>query len=132
MKLRVILVSAVCLIFFNTSGINALECPKQPEQVKKNWETEVNLAVVKIGPAKGAELKTKVKNVTQDLLGKLPNADRVYLEQMMYASYCSAIRDDKTLSEAEKLKRLKIYNTEVRKAFLIKPTIKKKIKFLIK
>jgi len=48
-------------------------------------------------------------------MGKLPQADKVYLEQMMYASYCSALRDDKTISESEKANRIRTYNIEVRR-----------------
>ncbi|MEO5863579.1 MAG: hypothetical protein ABIQ79_00875 [Nitrospiraceae bacterium] len=57
----------------------ALDCPKVPEQTIKDLEVEVNAAVAKIGPVSGGELKTKAKNATQDILGKLPNADKVYL-----------------------------------------------------
>jgi len=93
----------------------ALECPKVPEQTSKDWEVEVNAAVAKIGPVSGGELKTKTKNATQDILGKLPNADKVYLEQMLFATYCSALRDDKALSESQKAQRLNEYIGEVRK-----------------
>ena len=91
----------------------ALECPKVPEQTIKDWEVEVNAAVAKIGPVSGGELKTKTKNATQDILGKLPNADRVYLEQMLFATYCSALRDDKVLLESQKAQRLNEYIGEV-------------------
>lgn len=121
MNIQSISIVAIFMVFFNISVTSALECPKQPEQSKKDWDTEVALAIAKIGPAKGADLKIKSKKTTQDLLGKLPKADRVYLEQMMYTSYCSALRDDKTLTESEKAKRLKIYNAEVRKTFLTAP-----------
>lgn len=93
----------------------ALECPKLPEQTIKDWEVEVNAAVAKIGPVSGGELKTKTKNATQDILGKLPNADRVYLEQMLFATYCSALRDDKALLESQKAQRLNEYIGAVRK-----------------
>jgi hypothetical protein len=93
----------------------ALDCPKAPEQINKDWEIEVNAAVVRIGPAKGAELKTKTKNATNDLLGKLPDAGKIYLEQMMFSAYCSALRDDKTIKEAEKANLLKDYRNQVMK-----------------
>jgi len=91
-----------------------LDCPKAPEQVRKDWEVEVAAAIVKIGPVKGGELTTRTRNATQDLLGKLPDAGRIYLEQMMFAAYCSALRDDKTIKESEKAKLLKAYSAEVR------------------
>jgi len=92
----------------------ALDCPRVPEQSNKDWDVEVKAAVGKLGPVTGAELATRTRSVTSDLLGKLPQADRVYLEQMMYASYCSALRDNKALTEAEREARIRAYNTELR------------------
>ncbi len=120
-----LVIVALILIFSKVSDIGALECPKQPEQSRKDWDTEVNLAVAKIGPATGAALKMKAKNTTHDLMGKLPGADKVYIEQMMYATYCSALRDDKTITESERAKKLKIYNLEVRKALGSSPSTPK-------
>jgi ankyrin repeat protein len=94
----------------------AIDCPKQPEQAQKDWDVEVRTAVGKIGPVTGAELATRTRNVTHDLLGLLPQADKVYLEQMMYATYCSTLRDDPSLSEPQKSARIKAYNLEVRSA----------------
>src|SRR5262245_66280830 len=94
---------------------HALGCPSMPEQARKDMQVEVKTGVAKIGPLSGAQLETVTKAITQDLLSKLPQADRVYLEQMMYASYCSALRDDRTLSETEKATRIRTYNLEVRR-----------------
>lgn len=124
------IVCVMAVFIVCASEIFAVECPKQPQQSQKNWDTEVNIAVAKIGLAKGAELKLKTKNAAQDLIGKLPKADRIYLEQMMYATYCSSLRDDKTLTENEKGKRIKAYNSEIRRTFevsLSKITKKKSI-----
>lgn len=93
----------------------AIECPKIPEQANKEWDVEVKAAVGKIGPVKGAELETRTRNAVKDLMSKLPEADKVYLEQMMYATYCSALRDDKAISDSEKASRIRAYNLEVRK-----------------
>jgi hypothetical protein len=108
------------------SPIGAIECPTQPDQYRKDWGVEVNSAVAKIGRAKGGDLSIKTNNATRDLLGKLPKADRIYLEQMMYATYCSALRDDKALTESEKAKRVKTYNAEVRKVLSVSPPINEK------
>lgn len=93
----------------------ALECPPIPDQAHKDWDVTIKGAVGKIGPVKGAELENRTRTTTADVLGKLPQADRVYLEQMMYASYCSAIRDDKKLSESDKAARVHSYNLELRR-----------------
>jgi len=106
---------AVFAVLISVCAANAfaLDCPPFPQQINKDWEVEVNAAVVKIGPVKGAELKTRTRNATNDLLGKLPDASKIYLEQMMFSSYCSSLRDDKTLKESEKAKLLKEYRNQV-------------------
>lgn len=119
-----LMVAVLCFVFSYESTIHALQCPRPPEQMGANWETEVDAAVAKVLYVKGAELKAKVNKISQDLLGKLPNADRVYLEQMMYFSYCTALRDDKSTSEKEKAKRLKEYSSEVRQSFRTDTTAK--------
>jgi hypothetical protein len=103
------------LIILCGTNVFAVDCPPFPQQINKDWEVEVNAAVVKIGPVKGAELKTRTRNATKDLLGKLPDASKIYLEQMMFSSYCSSLRDDKTLKESEKAKLLKEYRNQVMK-----------------
>lgn len=114
-----ILISIVGLIVSTFNYVYALECPKAPEQIKKDWEVEVNAAVLRIGPVKGAELKTKTKKAAEDLLGKLPDAGKIYLEQMMFSAYCTALRDDKAVTESEKARLLKEYRKDVI------PTVKK-------
>jgi len=113
--LIVLFMSMTSLISFCQNITFALDCPKPPEQVKKEWEIEVNAAILKIGPVKGGELQTRVKNTTNDLLTKLPDAAWVYLELMMYSGYCSSLRDDKTITESKKRQLINEYNSIVRK-----------------
>ena len=49
-------------------------------------------------------------------LGKLPGADRVYLEQMMFSAYCTALRDDKSMPEGEKARQVLDYRRELQGA----------------
>jgi hypothetical protein len=104
-----------CAMFFAialacaTPPALAMECPEPPVQSRKDWDTEVKAEVGRIGFVRGAQLETKVKTVTQDLMGKLPGADRIYLEQMMFSAYCSALRDDPKISGAEKSKQILEY-----------------------
>jgi hypothetical protein len=109
----VIVLSLASLLLFNQDRIFALDCIKAPEQLSSEWKAEINIAVGKICFVKAAELKGKVKTMTKDLLDRLPDAQRVYLEQMMFSAYCSALRDDKTMKESEKARLLKIYRAEV-------------------
>lgn len=87
----------------------AMECPAPPVQSRKDWENEIKAEVGRIGIVKGAQLETRVRTATQDLMGKLPGADRVYLEQMMFSAYCSALRDDPSVSGAEKSRQILEY-----------------------
>jgi hypothetical protein len=105
---------AVALLVALALPAFALDCPRPPQQATSDWGAEVEAAVGRIGPAKGAELALKAQSTTRDLMGKLPQANTLYLEQMMYAAYCSALKDDKTLPEREKAALLRTYNSEVR------------------
>ena len=52
-----------------------------------------------------------MKVATQDLLGKLPDAGEIYLEQMIFSAFCSALRDDKKMTEAEKAQKIQEYHS---------------------
>jgi hypothetical protein len=70
--------------------------------------------VGKIGPVSGGELKIKAKQTTRDLFEKAPERDRVYLEQMMYASYCTSLQDNRALPKSEITQNILDYNAVVR------------------
>lgn len=97
-------------------NVFALDCPAPPVQANKDWETSVRAEVAKIGPVKGSQLETRVKSATNDLMGKLPGADRLYLEQMMFSAYCSALRGDKSISESAKARQILEYRRELSKS----------------
>jgi hypothetical protein len=87
----------------------AMECPAPPVQSRTDWDTEVKAEVGRIGIVRGALLETRVRSATQDLMGKLPGADRLYLEQMMFSAYCTALRHDPKVSESEKSRQILEY-----------------------
>lgn len=87
----------------------AMDCPTPPVQSRKDWDTEVKAEVGRIGFVRGAQLETRVRTATHDLMGKLPGADRLYLEQMMFSAYCTALRDDQTVPGAEKSRQILDY-----------------------
>ena len=109
-RVRIVTLAAALI----PAAASALDCPPSPQQTKSDWATEVDAAVGRIGPAKGLELAVKAKSATLSLLDRLPEANRVYLEQMMYSAYCSAIRADRSSSEADKAALIRTYNREVR------------------
>lgn len=104
------LASALCAA---CAGARAMDCPAPPVQANKDWDTQVQVEVGKIGPVRGAELKSRVRSVTTDLMSKLPGADKLYLEQMMFSAYCSALRADPSLSESAKAKQVLDYRREL-------------------
>jgi hypothetical protein len=104
-RLLVIVLAVVC----GGPPALAMDCPTPPVQSRKDWDTEVKAEVGRIGIVRGAQLETRVRTATQDLMGKLPGADRLYLEQMMFSAYCTALRDDPTLPGAEKSRQILDY-----------------------
>jgi ankyrin repeat protein len=92
----------------------ALECPAMPRQAQRDWDMAIAVAVNKLDKAAGPQLQAQTRSTTTDLLRRLPGADRVYLEQMMYATYCSSLRDNAALSEVERNTRVQAYNRELR------------------
>ncbi|MEY4752119.1 MAG: hypothetical protein RIQ60_4333 [Pseudomonadota bacterium] len=93
----------------------ALDCPSMPQQVSRDVEVEVRVGVRLLGNIAGKELEGRTHQLTTDLLGRLPGADRVYLEQMLFASYCSALRDNQALDEAEREKRVLTYRNQMQR-----------------
>ena len=119
-----LLLLAGCVIVAFATNVFALDCPAPPAQANKDWDTQVKAEVGKIGPVKGAQLETRVLSATVDLLGKVPGADRVYLEQMMFAAYCSALRGDTTIAESAKAAQILAYRRELQKSLAATATYK--------
>src|SRR5689334_13863400 len=117
---RTILSFAVLLAA--SRGALAVDCPAMPQQSQRDIDVAVGVAVGQLGQASGRQLETRTRTITTDLLKRLPRADRVYLEQMMYATYCSSLRDNAALSEAERNARIQAYNRELRAALKAPPT----------
>lgn len=122
MNIRPITSRLSIFLIFTSSSALALECPSAPTNASEDTKVNVKAAVGKLGPVKAAELATEVARTTHDLLAKLPNADRVYLEKMMFSAYCTLLRDNKSMSDEEKGKLLRQYKDDVQK------TISKEIK----
>lgn len=98
----------------------ALDGPEPPRQTQKDWDTEVQTEVGRIGAVRGAELRAKVRTATQDLLTRLPGADKLYLEQMMFSASCTALRDDRNIAESEKARQILDHRRELQRALQAK------------
>jgi hypothetical protein len=108
--------SALALLLSLALPAFALDCPEPPKQTQKDWDTQIRTEVGRIGPVRGADLQVRVQSVTRDLLTKLPGADKLYLEQMMFSAYCSALRDDQRMPEGDKARQILDYRRELTKA----------------
>ena len=113
------LAGSVMMLLAIAFNVFALDCPASPVQANKDWDTQVKAEVGKIGPVTGAQLETRVKSATTDLMGKLPGADKIYLEQMMFSAYCSALRGDNSMSESAKAKQIFEYRRELNKSLAV-------------
>ena len=97
-------------------GLATIQCPPAPEQTSRDYTADISGVITKFKRFLGVEVKAQAATVAKDLLGKLPGADRVYVEQMMYATFCSALNEDKALADSERRKELREYHSDVRKA----------------
>lgn len=97
-----------------------IQCPAQPEQASKDSKVAVKAAIGQLGPVKAGDFSTAVERTTLDLLGKLPQADKLYLEQMLFSAFCSSVRNDKKLSDSEKSRALRDYASEVRRTLALR------------
>jgi len=122
------IVIAVTIAALNVSCMAfALDCPGVPARATQDGQHKVSLAVGRIGPVKGVALEVRARSITNDLLRELPRADKVYLEQLMFSAYCTAITDDASLAESEKAERIRTYREAVHKAIVNKDKSKTKV-----
>ena len=91
-------------------------CPSAPQQISRDASVAVTAAVGRLGPVKAGEFSTNVSTTTRDLVTSLQKADVVYLEQMMFAAFCSSVRDDESLKKSERSRALAEYAREVRRS----------------
>lgn len=93
-SMQIVSVSLALFLAWPGHASAEIACPSQPQQASKDAVVAVTAAVGRVGPIKAGELSTKVAETSNDLMAKLPQADHVYLAQMMFSAYCTAVRDD--------------------------------------
>jgi ankyrin repeat protein len=93
-----------------------IECPAVPQQVAPETEVQVRASVGRLARVTGGDLSLGTRRTVNDLLARLPEAQTVYLEQMLFAAYCSAVRDDPSLTRSQQADRLQRYGREMRAA----------------
>jgi hypothetical protein len=83
----------------------ALDCPGSPTEVNRDIKNSFEAGVGRILGLRAAELKNETTIVARQLLAQVPNADRVYVAQMMTSVFCQQLSRS-GLSNAEKLDRI--------------------------
>lgn len=96
------------LLALYSGCVFSIECPQQPKQTSSEISVDVNASVGRLKSIGVGELKAKIYKEQKDLLGKYPNADKLYLETMFFSSYCSMLNES-SISEKEKLNRIELY-----------------------
>jgi hypothetical protein len=109
-------ISITFCVFASISGssVMALECPKQPSSQNTDIAGSVNASVAKVKGVGLGEIELTARRQAVSVLEKFPSADRLYLEQMLLATYCSSLHALTSYSEAEKFKLLSKYIDGVR------------------
>jgi outer membrane protein OmpA-like peptidoglycan-associated protein len=95
---------------------SAIDC-QPPAKPVKAWDSQVNKSIIWFGSGKGGDVRERVMGAANDIVRKQPEADRLYLQQAMLFSYCSALRDDPRISEGERASLQATYAAEVKKVF---------------
>jgi hypothetical protein len=111
--LRTAFLASVVALFSVTNDVPALECPTASDPAETKVKGQIDASVGKLLRLTGAQLEAGAVYETRNLLGELPQADKVFLQRLMLAVYCSSLRDDKGLTETEKGERIRRYNCGV-------------------
>ena len=94
----------------------AIDCGDRPALYLRDYDTSFSAAVARIGgwvsgPSAGVKLRTEAKN----LLEKIPNADKSVVDLTYMYTICTALRDDRSVSEGRKATLLHSYRIEIEK-----------------
>ncbi len=94
----------------------AIDCGDRPALYMRDYDTSFSAAVARIGgwvsgPSVGVKLRTEAKN----LLEKIPNADKSVIDLTYMYTICTALRDDRSVSERRKATLLQSYRLEIEK-----------------
>lgn len=112
---------AAILIGLVVPTAEAIECVQPPPTYLRDYSTQFQASALKVrglaGPSVGLTVKAEAKN----LLDRIPNADKLLLEMSYLYTLCTALRDDKNISEGRKANLLVNY----RRAMELPPSPKK-------
>lgn len=103
----------LCIVLGSALGLSevasaAITCPEMPDkitQVNRDVRSDIQANVGALGKLKAGEVTVKTDVIAKNLFDKYPNVDRILVAQMMAATYCSLIRESKSMSDVEKQER---------------------------
>jgi hypothetical protein len=98
--------TAAAIVMLGVGGAAAYECPKPPQQVAEDVTTEAHGSTTALLSVSSSSYDNVARNVSQDLLQKYPNADRVLVHYATLSIACQVIMASTTLSDSEKLDRI--------------------------
>lgn len=94
----------------------AIKCQEQPQQISLDILIDAKGQIGALGALSGASLEGKVSAISNNLMSKYPNADRLYLAQMMMATYCETLKTTR-LTDEQILERINSLNSQVLQLF---------------
>jgi outer membrane protein OmpA-like peptidoglycan-associated protein len=103
-------------VFFGAYSAYGIDC-QPPVKPVKALDSQVNKSIIWFGSGKGGDVRERVKGAAKDIVRMQPEADHAYVQQAMLFTYCSALRDDPRITEAERVSLQTAYAVEVRKVF---------------
>jgi hypothetical protein len=94
-----------CAVFAGGLSSTQIPCPEMPDkitQVNHDVRSDVDVGIGSLGKLKAGQVGVQTDVVAKNLFDKYPNIDRIVVVQMMAATYCPMIRDDRTLKDSDK------------------------------
>jgi hypothetical protein len=99
---RALLLAMVLSPAFAFADISCPTMPAATTDVNHDVKSHVDAAVGTLGKLKGGELSVQTEVEARNLMKDLPNGDRVLIAEMMAATYCGMLRDNKAVAEKDK------------------------------
>jgi hypothetical protein len=90
-----------------------ISCPAMPTEVNRDIRNNFEASLGRILGLKAAELRNETSIVARQLLARVPNADRVYVAQMMASVFCQNLANSNHVSQVEKLDRISEFTNRI-------------------
>ncbi len=116
MRIRFYAMILLLLILYSNDSIATITCPLMPTSVtdvNRDIKSDINASAASLWKVKAGEVSTKTEITAKNLFEKYPNIDKLITLQTMAATYCTMLRDTKTVSEKEKLDRWERFQEKV-------------------